>query len=112
MDQNLEKLKYFLGKVCTILTSPTSRSFDDMAHANCFVGIVEEIDELGIWIRQPNSDKMSFFSAPLGIIEESYRLMTEEEASLITAEMEKKTEAPVSELQTLKHSWQTFKEAA
>jgi hypothetical protein len=113
MDHNIQKLQYFVGKICTILTPPTNRTFDDMTHANCFVGIVEDINELGIWIQYPSSQQKAFFPVPIiGIIEESHRPMTEEEASIVKTQLEEKIKKPnsINELKGLKENWQTFKE--
>lgn len=121
MDRNFEKLQYFIGKTCTILTGPTSQPYDDMTHANSFVGIVHEINELGVWISHPNSPKFSFFAAPiLGIIEEASRPMTEEEAEIFVKGLPKKHSppqddyppefTPAEDLKVLKKSWTDFKE--
>lgn len=87
----MRQLQYFKGKVCTILTQPTNRFFDETQHVNTFVGIVDEIDDLGIWIlRVSSATGKSFFThgSIIGIIEESVKLFTDEEAREVKKSLE------------------------
>jgi hypothetical protein len=88
----MSKLDYFKGKVCTILTSPVNRFFDETQHANVFVGLVDEIDEYGIWIVQLTERKKSFFAhrSLVGIIEETVTLFNDEEAKEVRKQLETK----------------------
>ena len=110
----VSKLQYFVGKACTIFTQPTNRSFDDMQHANCFVGIVESVDPDGIWLKHPNDGRKSFFMLPVvGIVEELYRPMTPEEAEVIRTQMTKKAKTPqpvkLTDIELLKKNYTDFK---
>lgn len=65
----MSKLKYFIGKPCTIFTVNLNRNFKDENPAtfveqiyNYFFGIVEDADAEGIWIRQISNNKRSFFA--------------------------------------------------
>ena len=65
-------MDYFVGKVCTIMTAPTTMAFSDfIKHAQYFTGLVESIDGMGVWVRHPQSKSLSYFMFPLvGIVEE------------------------------------------
>lgn len=86
----MKKLSYFKGKICTILTSPANRFFDDTQHANVFVGLVEDIDECGVWIIQPTERRKSFFThrSLVGIIEETVKIFDEDEAKEVRKQLE------------------------
>ncbi len=62
----------FKGKICTILTAPTSFPFrDPKQHAEFFTGEVVEVDAYGIKIKNLNNGTFGFFAYPLiGIVEE------------------------------------------
>jgi len=59
MNISIERLQYFVNKVCTILASPMNRDFKtenpenypDQLY-NYFTGVVENIDEYGIMLRR------------------------------------------------------------
>lgn len=86
----MSKLNYFKGKICTILTAPANRLFDETQHVNVFVGLVEEIDEMGVWIVQLTEKKKSFFrlSAIVGIVEETVTFFSDEEAKEVKKQLE------------------------
>jgi hypothetical protein len=88
----MNKLSYFKGKVCTVLTSPTTRFFDEVAHTNVFVGLVEDVDEYGVWLLQLTTRKKSFFTlnSLVGIIEEMVVSMTEEESRTVREQVKGK----------------------
>lgn len=114
-----DKLQYFVGKVCTILTPPTNRMFNDQQHANVFVGLVEEIDHLGVWIRQLTTGKTSFFAAPIiGIVEETFKELTDEELAAAEKKL-KSNSGPIPRASSsnvidpaeLARDWKRFKES-
>ena len=76
MNTNFE---YFLGRVCTIFTSPINRDFkqeNPKTYPNplfvYFIGFVEGVSEDGIWVKQlkTNCKSFFFFSHIVGIAEE------------------------------------------
>ncbi len=71
-SKTLERLNYFMGKVCSILTSPVNRQFDELRAREHFVIRVREITSDGIWGTHPSSQMVSFFPAAhiIGIAEE------------------------------------------
>lgn len=77
----MEKLQYFVGKICTIITYQTTRQYSDEQHANTFTGIVDAIDEMGVWMRiLPHMKRRAFFAVPLcGIVEEEVIPITPEQ---------------------------------
>jgi len=61
--QNLKKLQVFVGKVCTVLTSTVCKqNFTDVQFPDFFVGVVESIDEDGIFSKHPLTGCLSFYS--------------------------------------------------
>ncbi len=88
----MSNLEYFKGKVCTILTAPANRHFlDESQYANTFVGLVEKVDEFGIWLVQLSTKKKSFFTLHqlVGIIEETVTFFdSEEEAQSVRKQLE------------------------
>lgn len=83
----MEKLQYFVGKVCTIITYQTNRNYSDEQHANTFTGVVDEINGMGVWMRVvPAMTRKAFFPVPLcGIIEEEVIPITPEQEKEIKA---------------------------
>ena len=61
MRINLNKLKYFVGKVCTITTTTINRSWTEDVSRDYFVCIIEEVNEDGIWGRHPHFNTISFY---------------------------------------------------
>ncbi len=88
----MKKFDYFKGKVCTILTAPVSRMFNEIQHTNVFVGLVEDIDELGIWLLQLNTRKKSYFTAAylVAIIEEMITPLSPEQSKDLKEKLEEK----------------------
>lgn len=70
--RTLEKMQYFVGKVCSIFTGPLNRNFDEARAREHFVVKVEEIDTDGLWGSHPYNGTISFFML------ESIKLITEE----------------------------------
>lgn len=61
--RTLEHLQYFIGKVCSIVTTSMNRAFDEKVSREHFVVTVREIDSDGLWGTHPyNPDHVSFFS--------------------------------------------------
>lgn len=61
--RTLEHLQYFIGKVCSIVTTSMNRSFDEKVSREHFVVLIQEIDSEGIWGTHPyNSDLVSYFN--------------------------------------------------
>lgn len=67
---NLSNL--FVGKVCTILTTPINREFNEEANVNYFVGRVIEVSPKGVLIEHLGTKNKSFFFTDkiVGIAEE------------------------------------------
>lgn len=61
--KTIENLQYFVGKVCSIVTTSMNRSFDERISREHFVVVVQTIDIDGIWGSHPyNPDLVSYFS--------------------------------------------------
>jgi len=61
--RTIEHLQYFIGKVCSIVTTSMNRSFDEKISREHFVVIIQEIDSDGIWGTHPyNPSLVSFFN--------------------------------------------------
>ncbi len=76
---NLKKIQYFVGKPCTVFTTPINRNFKEEGPESYpaqiiqyFVGIIDSIDETGIELTQVASGNKSYFFLPqvIGIAEE------------------------------------------
>jgi hypothetical protein len=82
----------FKGKICTILTAPTSFPFrDPKQHAEFFTGEVVEVDAYGVKIKNLNNNTFGFFSYPLiGIVEEQTVSKSDPNYQKIKDELEKK----------------------
>ena len=109
-----ENLKYFIGRVCSIFTNQTNRNFSEenpktalqQTHTY-FVGIVEDIDDRGVLIKQIMTGMKSyFFMDSLVAISEEQVLNPENEKDAkviekMTADIEeklKKYDRPDNEL--------------
>jgi hypothetical protein len=81
----MDKLNYFVGKLCTVITYQSPKLYNDEQHANTFTGIVEEVNPMGVWMRLlPQMTRKAFFAVPLcGIVEEEMIPITEEEEKQI-----------------------------
>jgi len=99
----MNDLSYFIGKVCTILTSPVNRQFvNETQYVNIFVGIVDSINEKGIWIIKLGTRKKAFFTfhALVGINEESISFF-ENEQDVKDFEKQLKAKIPPKDAQQL-----------
>ena len=56
--RTLEKMQYFVGKVCSIVTSSMNRAFDEQVNREHFVIMVEELTADGIWGTHPYNDEL------------------------------------------------------
>ena len=66
-------LGYFVGKVCTVATVQTNLLIkNEKEFVLYYNGIVEQVDEHGIWLKSLINSKMSFFSNNyiVGVFEE------------------------------------------
>jgi hypothetical protein len=59
--KTVERLKYFEGKVCTILTSPINRKFNETFAREHFVVEIKEINRDCIWGTHPYNGTIAFF---------------------------------------------------
>lgn len=63
--QTIKKLQVFVGKVCTVLTnSVCKQNFTDVQFPDFFVGVIDSIDEDGIFSRHPLTGCINFYSWP------------------------------------------------
>lgn len=61
--QTVKKLQVFVGKVCTVLTnSVCKQNFTDVQFPDFFVGLIESIDEDGIFSKHPLTGCLNFYS--------------------------------------------------
>ena len=95
-------LTYFRGKVCSIFTHPTNRNFKEEnpktyleQNIMYFVGVLEEVDEYGIFVTQIQTGLKSYFflNSIIGICEEEVLdPSNEKDAKVINAVKEKDKE--------------------
>ena len=63
--KSLARMKYFEGRVCSVVTTSMNRSFDEKISREHFVIRVDEINPDGVWGTHPyNQDMVSFFAMP------------------------------------------------
>lgn len=69
-----KELEPFVNKVCTVLTQPVNKGFNqDWQHAQFFTGKVTQISPMGVWLANLHTGMKSFFAFPIvGICEEQY----------------------------------------
>lgn len=59
----LKKLQEFVGQVCTILTTSTGKgNFTDTQFPDFFLGVIESIDEDGVFSKHPVTKCINFYS--------------------------------------------------
>lgn len=62
-SKTLEQLQYFVGKVCSIVTTSMNRSFDEQISREHFVVRIRELNIDGLWGTHPyNESLVSFFN--------------------------------------------------
>lgn len=89
-------INYFVGKICTIYVSNTTRLFTEQQFVDYFVGTVEYIDHnWNVWIKHPTTGCMNFFAKEhiIGICEEQviYPENEEHEKEILNALEPKET---------------------
>ncbi len=90
----LEKLQYFKGKVCSIITTAMNRTFDEKIAREHFVTIVEDITTDGIWGSHPYNPEMFnfyFMNHIISIHEEAVLDPNNPEHAEMIQEFEQKT---------------------
>ena len=70
--KNSDTIQYFVGKICTIFTSPINRQFDERQNLDYFVGRVDGFDDKGILMSHvvSNCKNFYFFQNVISIAEE------------------------------------------
>jgi hypothetical protein len=64
-SRTIQDLQFFIGKVCSVVTTSMNRSFDEMVSREHFVIRIQIINADGIWGVHPyNKDLVSFFALP------------------------------------------------
>jgi hypothetical protein len=86
----------FVGKICTVMTGPTSFPFRDVTkHADYFSGLVTDVNEEGIFIKNLNFNTLAFYAFPIvGIVEEQVVAKSDPNFEKVKNEIEK-TKPPV-----------------
>jgi len=82
----------FVGKVCTILTSTVAKSdFKDQQFSDFFTGIIETIDEDGIFAKHLMTGCRNYYTWPhvVGVLEEQVVEQTNPEYENILKEVKK-----------------------
>lgn len=61
--QTIKKLQDFIGQVCTILTSSVCKqNFTDVQFPDFFLGVIESVDEDGVFSKHPLTGCKNFYS--------------------------------------------------
>lgn len=91
--KTIEHMQYFVGKVCTIITSQINRHFDEKIMRDHYAVRVGEVTLDGIWGVHPEHDIMSFFPMQhiVSIHEELELNMSNPEHKKLVEEYEKKS---------------------
>lgn len=62
-SKTIQQLQYYVGKVCSIVTSSMNRSFSEQISREHFVIRVQSINSDGVWGTHPYNDELiSFFA--------------------------------------------------
>jgi len=87
----MNNLEYFEGKVCTILTTQISFGLSLQQSTDYFVGRVDEINEMFVWLTHLPTGTKSMFPVQhiIGIIEEQVISNDHPDAEKIKEELEK-----------------------
>jgi hypothetical protein len=87
----IESYNFFIGKVCTILTTSVALPIKDaLSGALYFSGLVAKVDDNGIWIQQLETNTMSYFTFPIvGIVQEQAVAKSDPNYEKIKEEIEK-----------------------
>lgn len=63
--KTIQQLQYYVGKVCSIVTTSMNRAFDEQISREHFVIRVQTINSDGVWGVHPyNQELVSFFTLP------------------------------------------------
>lgn len=87
----------FVGKVCTILTNQVAKTnFSDQQFADFFTGVIDELDEDGIFTTHVLTGCRNFytFSQIVGIVEEQFLDENNPEHAKIIEEVKDKVQKP------------------
>lgn len=87
----------FVGKICTILTTPIPKSnFADTQFADFFTCAIDSLDEDGIFATHPSTGCQNFynFNHILGIIEEQVLYEDNPEHAKIISQIRENAKAP------------------
>ena len=108
-----DNLQVFVGKVCTVLTHPTTRQYPrvpqdkqfdknlTVEHAQYFTGQVTDVDNYGIWLKHLHTKQISFYQFPIiGIVEEQYITEKDPMMDKIKKDIEKAKKPPTPVYQT------------
>jgi hypothetical protein len=88
----IKKLQQLTNKVCSVLTTSVAKgNFTDNQFADFFVGILDEINEDGVWLRHPMTNCLSFFSINhvVAVLEEQVIDQKDEKYEEILSEVKK-----------------------
>jgi hypothetical protein len=93
-------LEYFKGKPCTIITVQVNFRFKEEQMMDYFMGFVENVDDVGIWIIHPTTKCRTFIihSYIVSITEEQMLLEENPEHAKIIADYRK--EKPITSART------------
>lgn len=94
----------FNGKICTILTKTVAKTnFQDQQFADFFTGLVESIDEDGIFTRHHITNCLNFYPMEqiIGILEEQVILETDPSYKEIVQEIKQTQSAQTNDKQDL-----------
>lgn len=88
-----QELQYFVGKICSVITTSMNRAFDERICREHFVVQVNDIGRAGIWGKHPYNLTLSFFSMEhiISIHEEIVLNPKNPEHAAMIEEFEKKT---------------------
>lgn len=90
-------LQYFKGKFCSIFTVPSARELTPEQYNDYFVGLVQEMDEIGIVTLHAITGCRNFFmwSNIIGISEEQFLSANNEEDAKLIDQIKKNSEPVV-----------------
>jgi len=93
LSKTIQNLQHFVGRVCSILTVPVNRQFDELRAREHFVVRVGEITSDGVWGTHPANGMVSFFPIEhiVSIAEEIELDVNNPEHAQMIQEYEKKT---------------------
>lgn len=92
-SKTIQNLQYFVGKVCTVFTTPINRNFDELRSREHFVVDIQEITVDGIWGKHPYRKTFSFFPMEYVVLVQEEQVLdpTNPEHSQLIQEYEQKT---------------------